>query len=327
MSNEPQHHRKLSSWKGAFGSGALFVDEHCLISVRSSGYEERVKRLFFKDIQAIAVSKARRFAPSRWMLITAFLLLIGILFTVVAAPLVNRGLWIAIAGLAVVWLYTSIWASCRCKVYTAVSKEELVSVRRRSTARKILPQLTVLIEGAQGSLPENWRASIPGGSIVLAEASLKSGQQADHEDAQMQAGRFWASVLLIVSLLLDAALTSLDLERTQQLASWIGSALALVEASAAVWVLIRNRGIDVSLQRLGAVVLIFLGLAFYGQYGIAAFATVQAKHPLTPNELRLNPVHRTYLEIYIAGCFILAITGAILTIAGRTASRQRVMVS
>jgi len=127
------------------------------------------------------------------------------------------------------------------------------------------------------------------------------------------------------SLLLDVVLTSWDLQRTQAMPDWIGSALALIEAAAAVWVLIQNRGIDISLQRLGGVVLIFLGLAFYGQYGIIGFAQAQARRPLRSGEIRFTPAHRTFLEIYIGGCLVLAITGAILTIGGPTPRRQRVL--
>ncbi len=131
-------------------------------------------------------------------------------------------------------------------------------------------------------------------------------------------------------LLLDVVQTSWDLQRTEPMPNWIGSLLALMEAAAAIWVLIQNRGIDVSLQRLGGAVLIFLGLAFYGQTGITVVAQMQAqartKRPLQAAEIRLTSAHRSYMEIYIGGCFVLAITCTLLTLGDPTARRQRVMV-
>ena len=327
MPREIRAYRKLSSWQGFFAGAALFRDEHCLISVRSSGFEEHVKRLYFKDIQAIVVSKSRRFVVSRRVIVGALLILVALSvasrYSLLPA-IVRLALELA---LVLAWLYISIAASCRCRVYTAVSQEELSSVRRPWNARKLLAELTPLIEAAQGSLPAGWQESIVDHPIVLAKAPTKADLEAiSAEGAESRSGRLIASGALVASLLLDVVLTSWDLQRTQPMPNWIGNLLALIQAAAAVWILIQNRGIDISLQRLGAVVLIFLGLSFYGQVGIAAIAAAQAKRALQGAELRSSPARRTYLEIYIGGCLILGILGAFLTLAGPTPQRQRVLV-
>ncbi len=310
-----------------FSAGALFVDEHCLISVRSSGYEEHVKRLHFKDIQAIVVSKSRRFGVSRRVIFGVLLLLIGFLIAPRFFPLLTNELWALTGVLVLAWLSISIGASCRCRVYTAVSQEELLSIRRPWTASKLLTQLTPLIEAAQGTLPAGWHESLADHPIVFAKATTKANLGAiPAEGAESRSGRLIASGVLVASLLLDAVLTSWDLQRTQPMPNWIGNLLALIQAAAAVWILIQNRGIDISLQRLGAAVLIFLGLSYYGQVGIAAMATAQAKRVLQPAELRSSPIHRTYLEIYVGGCLILGILGAFLTLAGPTPRRPGVLV-
>jgi hypothetical protein len=148
------------------------------------------------------------------------------------------------------------------------------------------------------------------------------------ERATPRAGRLTASSVLVASLLLDVVLTTWDMQRAQPIPSWIGSALALVEAAAAAWVLIQNRGIDISLQRLGAAVLIFLGLTFYAQTGTVVVAQVQSqartKRALGADEIRANPMRRTIEEIYVGGCFVLAILGAFLTLAEPAPRRQRV---
>jgi hypothetical protein len=134
-----------------------------------------------------------------------------------------------------------------------------------------------------------------------------------------------ASLLLVASLLVDAAFTAWELQRTQ-MPAWIGSALALIQAAAAVWVLIQYRGINISLQRFGAVAIVFIGLAYYGQFGLAGVASAQAKRPIRTAELRTLPAHRTYLEFYIAGCVILGIVGAILIATSPAPRRQSVLV-
>jgi len=156
MSSATRAYRKLSSWQGFFVAAALFRDEHCLISVRSSGYEEHVKRLYFKDIQAIVVSKSRRFGVSRRVILATLPLLLCPFFAS-RFSLLATVLWTLAVAPVVAWLYISIGASCRVRVYTAVSQEELPSVRRPWTARKLLAELTPLIEAAQGTLPVGWR--------------------------------------------------------------------------------------------------------------------------------------------------------------------------
>jgi hypothetical protein len=333
MSKETRTYRKLSAWAGLFGSGALFVDEHSLISVRSTGYEEQVKRFQFQDIQAIVVSKSRRFGVSLRVILGALLLLLAILVTSTILPAITKALWALAGVLVIAWFAISIGASCRCRVYTAVSQEELLSIRRPWTASKVVAELTPLIEAAQGTLPSGWAESIApdrsfqlGAAAQLGRAGVKTRPEAGHAEATEAGGsRFSASMLLVLSLFLDAALTAWDLQRAQALPNWMGSTLALIEAAAAVWVLIQSRGVNVSLQRLGIAVLIFLGLAYYGQFGIIAIANSQAKRPLGTVEMRAAPVHRTYLELYVAGCFALGILGAFLTLAGPTRRGQRVL--
>ena len=330
--SETRGYRKHSSWQGFFSGAALFRDEDCLISVRRTGFEERVKRLHFKDIQSIVVSKSRRFGVSRRVILGALLLVIALAFASRNFFLPAGVRWIPEIALVLAWLYSSIKESCRCRVYTAVSQEDLVSIRRPWTARKLLADLTPLVEAAQGTLPAGWKESLGTDQpIQIAQPSAKRNVVSVPEGrAEARSGRLTASAVLVVCLLLDVVQTSWDLQRTEPMPNWIGSLLALFEAAAAVWVLIRNRGIDIGLQRLGAAVLIFLGLAFYGQTGITVFAQMQSqvrtKRTLQVAEIRASSAHRTYMEIYIGGCVVLAITCAFLTLSNPAARRERVMV-
>lgn len=330
MASTKPAYRKLSSWRSFFVGGAVFRDEHCLISARSSGFEERVKRIYFKDIQAIVVSKARRFGVSRWVILCIFLLWVGIGLGSAYSPFLARFHWELAAGLVVLWLYIAIKQSCRCRIYTAVSQEELLSIRRPWRARKLLSEVTPLIEAAQGTLPAGWQESVTIGRAISSgqAAANPSDEAAPGEQADWGARRLMPSAVLVAALLLDIVQTSWDLQRPQPMPGWIGSTLALIEAAAAVWVLVHNRGIDVGLQRLGAAVLIFLGLAFYGQTGIVFYSQVQAqirtKRPLPTAEILSSAADREYREFYIGGCLVLAVIGAFLTLARPTPQRSRV---
>jgi hypothetical protein len=334
MSSPRQAYRKLSSWHSLFNGAVLFLDEHCLISVRSSGYEERVKRLYFKDIQAIVVSKSRRFGVSRRVIFVSLLLVLTLFYASRFAPASPYSRLFSTArgafevALVLGWLYISIAASCRCRVYTAVSQEELLSIRRPWTASKLLARLTPMIEAAQGTLPAGWHESLASDRpFVLAQAALKEDREASAEEVtRSRTRRFWASSLLVGSLLLSVVLNAWQLEPTRALPNWIAYTLMLLEVAGAVWVLIQNRGVDVSLQRLGAAVLIFVGLVFYAQTAIAAFAAAQAKRPLQAEELRATPVHRSFLKFYVGGSAILGILGAFLILAGPTPRRPGVLV-
>jgi hypothetical protein len=328
MSSATSAWRKLPAWHGLFSGAALFLDEHSLISVRSSGYEEQVKRLHFKDIQAIVVSKAHRFGVSRKEILCAFLLWVAIGLGSSYSRLLATFSWPLLSVPVLAWLYLSIKSSCRFRVYTAVSQEELPSVRRPWTASKVLAELTPRIEAAQGTLPQGWIESVTEDRpLVLAQAAVKADREAaTSKQTDSHSGRFSATGILVVALLLDVVLTAWDLQRAHAMPGWIGSGLALVEAAAAVWVIIQNRGMNASLLRLGAAALIFLGLTFYGQFAVAAIAQAQAKHPLQPEELRAAPAHRTFIEFYIGGCTILAILGGFLTVSGPTRRGRRLLV-
>ena len=331
MPSATQGYRRLSSWQGFFSGAALFRDEHCLMSVRRSGFEECVKRLHFSDIKAIVVSKSGRFGVSRRMILIALLLVAVLSITSRVYPILSKTGWTLVAVLAVTWFYIALRASCRCVVYTAVSREELHSVRRPWTARKVLAEIAPLIEGVQGTLPVPWRESVAHDQpLELIQARSRPDRESlATKPAARRVGRGLGSAVLVASLLLDVLLTTWDLQRTQAMPNWIGSALALVEATAALWVLIQNRGMDVSLQRLGAVVLIFLGLSFYAQTGIVAVAQFQSqirnKRPLQPAEMRANPLDRNFKEIYIGVCLVLSITGAVLTLAESVPRRQHAL--
>jgi hypothetical protein len=327
MSSETRTYRKLRpAWRGLFTASALFVDDDCLLLVRSFGYEEHVRRFYFKDIQAIVVSKARRFALSRWATIGALLLLAGIFIAPAVSPPIARVLF-GIAGvLTLAWLYVSMRASCRCRLYTAVNQEELPSVRRQWIARRVLRELIPRIDAAQGTLPVDWRATLPPDRAVQLAQSASLEHGAAPLKAELPQERILASGALLLALLIDAILTSWDYSRTTPLPQWIGSLLALIEASCAVWVLIQNRGLNAGLQRLGAAVLIFLGAAFYAQFGLFGALQAQMKRQIDQSEMHSLPLYRTFLEIYIAACIVLFLMGAILTFAGRASQRGRLLV-
>jgi hypothetical protein len=183
MPGATQTYRKLSSWQGIFRAGAVFVDEHSLLSVRSFGYEERVRRLLLSDIQAIVVSKSRRFGVSRWELLSALVVVVAALIVSSFNPSAARPLWGLAVGLFLAWLYIAMKASRRCRVFTAMGHEELLSIRRSWTASKFLAEITPRIEAAQGVLPADWKASVAADSpVVLAQGAAPLADSVDSKE-------------------------------------------------------------------------------------------------------------------------------------------------
>lgn len=132
------------------GSSVWMAEDHLLL-VNSTRFREDYKRFHLRDVQAVAVAKAPRFHLSTRAVTLGAVWLFA--FTVAAF---NPYLWIAAALLVGAWLYVSAFCSCRCRIYTAVSGDELPSVYRTWTARKFLAAVEPKIAEVQGVIEGEW---------------------------------------------------------------------------------------------------------------------------------------------------------------------------
>jgi len=156
---EPEYHRL--TWAHRRGTSffafsparsSLWLGKDHLLCVDSTGYNEKYKRFYFRDIQAILLRKTEHRAI--WAL--AF----GALGTLCAmfAFIVNDQVWPYIlgtlAGLSALGLLLQLASgpTCSCQLRTAVQTEELGALNRVPRAQRILRRLRPLIAAAQGEL-------------------------------------------------------------------------------------------------------------------------------------------------------------------------------
>jgi hypothetical protein len=113
----------------------------------SNGYTEDYKRFYYSDIQAITVRKTIRFMVWNIVLLV-FLISAGIaayIYEFMAPALYTT----AFFSFLFLVINLSMGQTCVCQLYTQVSTEELYSLKRLRTAKKVMKIITPLIEKKQ----------------------------------------------------------------------------------------------------------------------------------------------------------------------------------
>jgi hypothetical protein len=134
--------RRIQLWEGA---------EHLLL-VEWDGHREYYKRFDYRDIQAIIIRKTKAFMIRNAIFGSLFFLFAaGALAT---SELEGRIFLIIISAIVGIFLLANAIAgpSCRCSIRTAVQTNELLSLNRFRSTRKVLARLRPLIAAAQGEL-------------------------------------------------------------------------------------------------------------------------------------------------------------------------------
>ena len=152
MAEPTQPYRRLAGSLTVSGFCQLYLAADHLLQAASTGYSERYKRFYLRDIQAIIVQETE--AWKIWGVVAAvpgaIALLIGLLVGDVGGWILDAlGAALLGAGLA---SYAG-GPSCRCVLRTAVQTEPLPALKRIRRARQVLACLQPLIEAAQGPLP------------------------------------------------------------------------------------------------------------------------------------------------------------------------------
>ena len=166
MEPNRERYRKLPGQRRGFifGSSVWMGSDHLLL-VKSARFREEYKRFYFRDIQAIVTAKAPRFHIStRAALIGAC----GVRRFGIAGGgghprhRGSRGSrsGSSARGWRIAWVYVSAFRSCRCRIYTAVSSDELPSLYRTWTARRFLARVEPAVAQAQGAIEGNWAEAV-----------------------------------------------------------------------------------------------------------------------------------------------------------------------
>jgi hypothetical protein len=258
----PVHYRKLPGrLRGVIRGASIWMGPDHLLAVRSTRFREEYKRFYLRDVQAIVVADAPRFHISARAMLLAVVWFIVYLSLERRFPWADTVFWTGAALMVAVWLYISAAGSCRCRIHTAVSREDLPSIYRRRTARRFLAKVEPLIGQAQGVLEGDWtKAAAP---LYAMPATVSARAPATHTGAV----RTWATDLLIASLFSSAAVNLLFLLHASREIRWMAYLCNLVEVAAAAAVLVQHyRGqLRPAMQRLAIAALIVMGLVLYLQ--------------------------------------------------------------
>ena len=156
---QADRYRKLPGRRrGILRGASVWMGGDHLLSVKSYRFREDYKRFHLRDVQAIVVAKAPRFHISTRSLYIVALWSFAYLLRSVNArfEFLTPFLYLVAAGLVAAWLVISAAFSCRCRILTAVSLEELPSIYRTWTARRFLAKVEPGIAEVQGRVTGNW---------------------------------------------------------------------------------------------------------------------------------------------------------------------------
>ena len=309
--SSPRYHKLPGRRRGFISSASLWTGADHLLSVKSDRLQEDYKRFYFRDIQAIVVTKVPRFLISTRAVALGALLLIAVLIARGRMPGLTVGLWLLAAGLMACWIYVSAAHSCTCRLYTAVSREDLPSLYRTWTARKVVADLERRIAQAQGVFIESWADAA---ELCSPGPPDPPGHAATGRRPADRRSRTLASDLFLASLFADAIATSLEIGSPSAVLTALSAGLTALQLAGAIWMFVQHsRGIlSTAMQRLAIVTLVFIGGLLYVQ----AFAdSVQAALAGRRGPVAIHALARseTIRPIYIAGVLLLGLTGLVLS--------------
>ena len=140
----------------SFQRSSLWQGEDHLLLVKIRGYAEEYKRFYYRDIQAIVLTRTNRGTLISAILAVfagfpILLFLVGLIRHWAKAALI---IWGVIAGLLLLLLLINRLKgpTCRAEIQTAVQIERLTSLARVSAARKAVTLILPAISIAVGSI-------------------------------------------------------------------------------------------------------------------------------------------------------------------------------
>jgi hypothetical protein len=242
--------------------------DHILL-VKTAWFREEYKRFYLRDIQAIVVARGPCFYFSMPMLIFSVVWLFSGLFMGTWPRIVAIG-WIAgTVAMLVAWSVISVTAGCRCRLYTAVSRDDLPSLFRTWTARRFLRQVQPRIEQVQGAIDPGWIQAERGkaGPAVAAMAPAQAPRNAT------AAGSTPASGLFLLILVVSAIVGLATANSPEVFWNRVNTGLNLLQLAGAVVVLVQHsRGIlGRAIQRVAIASMLLTGVMFYVQTFSFAF--------------------------------------------------------
>ena len=262
--------------RGIFRGASMWMGDDHLLLVNSYGFREEYKRFHLRDVQAIAVARAPRFhISSRAVVIGAFWLL-AVWFGALLRPVTGHSflpyLWLLGGLLVVMWAIFSGVFSCRCRIYTAVSGDELPSVYRTWTARRFLAAVEPRIAQEQGVVEGPWAEAAEERDIGPPTAIAPAAPDAPAPAAARS--HTLASDLLIGVLFAAGAFDFVTLGASRGAAHGAAIGILMVKMALAVVIFVQHyKGkLQSGMQKLAIATLLAMGVMYYVDQLAAGFA-------------------------------------------------------
>ena len=351
MGEVREKYRKLPGRRRGFlfGSSVWLGADHLLL-VKSSRFREDYKRFYFRDIQAIVKADGARYHISTRSAVIAVLCVSAFLFArgflagagnnnPMVARAVNWGLGALGLLLVGIWAYISARHSCRCRIYTAVSSDELPSLYRTWTARRFLEQVEPYIIQAQGAIEGNWAEAveekqvgpIPEGRVGL---TMPGGSAPVYVPPESAAARTTTLSTLFVGCLCVGGVAELATLRLDgEVGRWILLISILVQLSAGVAVVIQNYmgRLRAPLRNLAIIALVSMGAWYYAvQIGVGmavAYQNAKSKNPkMFPAQAQSWMIFQYPLARGSAGAItlLLGLAGIVVGLRGERPPEEKV---
>ncbi len=317
MADVRERYRKLPGRRRGFikGSSVWMGSDHLLL-VNSTRFREEYKRFYLRDIQAIVVAGAPRFELSTRAALAGLIWVLWYFLFRNRAEWAPAVLWSALIIAAGAWLFIGAARSCRCRIYTAVSRDDLPSVNRIWVARQFLAAVEPRIGQAQGIVEGPWAEAAESrqiGPLVPAPADVpgKSAQPGARS-------RTVVTDVFIASLFADALLNLFTLNSLTRTLQGIWYVLAFIEVSSAILIFVQyhRRVLRVGMQRLAIATLILMGIAYYARAAMSGM--MSASNQLFPDVVAptSTPGYVLAREIDAAATLVLACIGAVIAFLG-----------
>ena len=271
---KPAYRKLPGTRRGVIRSSSAWMAADHILLVKSLGFREEYKRFHLRDVQAIAIAKAPRFHLStRAMLVGA-----ALVFALAGLPEYRPYLWTLLVLLAAAWVFISAFSSCRCRIYTAVSSDELPSVYRSWTARKFLAAVESKVAEVQGVLEGDWADAAESRDIGPAPVAEPPVTGQTTAPAEGRAPSRTTVSYLFVSVLFASGLFSLLTLDTGQSMRWAMFAFMFAKVGLAVAIFVQHyKGrIAGGMQTLAIATLLAMGALYYVEQLAAGFAAAAA---------------------------------------------------
>ena len=269
--------------RGVIRGASVWLGPDHLLLIRSWRFREEYKRYYMGDIQSIAVAAAPRFHLSTRSIA------IGILWLIAISIATARGiswevysLWGVAAILVATWIYISASCSCICRIYTAVSGDDLPSVYRSWTARKFVQRVQPQIVAAQGSIAEDWADAVEARRIGPLEEGhhlrMPGASDVMPGGAQTAGRSVLLAALFVAANIVDAVFSYAAPAKASGVLTAVGYSIVVVELVLAVALLIGHaRGRPwPGMRNLAIGLIIVTGVVWYSQQMLVTVITAMA---------------------------------------------------